>query len=294
MPDNFADFVLHHIQQKDSRLLLGLKPDLQRIPTWLYEEKVSEFGRNWAALSEAMTSFDRLLIEAAAPNIIGIVPRLAYYQMYGAYGIRALELTIVEALEKELIVVIDARISDYDLPVNLPGRAFIGEVPAWEGLTPSNLHVHAVTVVPYYGRPVVEAYANLCQLYGRGLFLTVNPQFSMDEYRELSSQLTGACGLSSLGLVIDVEQANNLQRYVSGNELVIFCDRSGDNVEQLVNQLKPNKRNCALFCVEDGLLCSCWKHVSEGEHEEVFQPCGEAAKLLKERINSAYADIDHE
>lgn len=254
MSANFADLVLKNSAEKESNLLLALRPELVRMPPWLLDVKFNAYGRNWAGISEAIIAYDRLLIETAAPHILGIMPRLSYYQMYGAYGVRALERTIVEAIERDLVVIMDAKMAEGSEEIGKAASTFLGEVTAWVNNLPSNLHVHAMTVIPYFGESAIKVMVDLCKQYKRGFFVLVKDNASLALLEPYRQELMGESQASSLGLLFDDGNLENLHSHKDNNSLKIFRDRYGDQLDKLYTGLSATEALYVLPCIEDVVL----------------------------------------
>ena len=205
---NFADVLYQRRANVKSNIILKIDTNFEKLPPWLKKSKVSEFGRNWAAVSESLVVYEKYIIETISPYICCIMPRLSSYLQYGAYGLRALECTIVQALRHELPVIVDARFAEYSSTNNnLAGNGVIGRVMGWDGLQPSNLHAHGVSIIPYYGKQMIEDYINLCDEMNRGLVVVCNENTDFNLLSQYANRLIGNETENS-GLTVMIEDHN--------------------------------------------------------------------------------------
>ncbi|QGQ93890.1 hypothetical protein EHS13_02690 [Paenibacillus psychroresistens] len=78
------------------------------------------------SIADAIYYFNKIIIDAVADHVIAVKPQLAYYEVYGSYGIRALEKTISYARSKDLIVINDVKRGDIGSTSTAYARAFLG------------------------------------------------------------------------------------------------------------------------------------------------------------------------
>ncbi|MGG4145723.1 orotidine-5'-phosphate decarboxylase [Paenibacillus algorifonticola] len=157
---NFADVLIEEILHKNSVLVVGLDPDLQYFPDYLLDS--GEVSDQRAA--EAIYHYNRIVIDAVAEHVIAVKPQLAYYEVYGSEGIRALEKTIAYAKSKNLIVINDAKRGDIGSTSSAYARAFLGN---------GSLAGDMVTVNPFLGSDGYRPFIEEAGRNGKGLFLLV-------------------------------------------------------------------------------------------------------------------------
>ncbi len=179
--ENFADVLYQRRFDIKSNIILKLEFNYGDLPEWLKQSKKNEFGKNWAAVSESLITYGELLIDTCVEHVSAIMLDFASFMQYGAYGLRTLECLIIKSLEKELPVIVDTRFAEYKGPEKeVPGNAIIGYVNGWDGWQPSNIHAHALTILPYKGKKMVEQYLEICLRMQRGLFLLVDNDMGLD------------------------------------------------------------------------------------------------------------------
>ncbi|MBN2982523.1 orotidine-5'-phosphate decarboxylase [Cohnella algarum] len=125
---NFADVLIETGRRKSSVLVVGLDPDVRFFPDFLAERA----GGSARRASEAIYEFNKIVIDSAADSVIAVKPQLAYYEIYGSDGMRALEKTIDYAKSRDLIVINDAKRGDIGPTSAAYARAFLG-TDRWRG-----------------------------------------------------------------------------------------------------------------------------------------------------------------
>ena len=179
--ENFADILFQRRFDIQSNIILKIEFDYGDLPESLKQNKRNEFGRNWAAVSESIVSYGEVLIEASYNYVAAVCFDFSSFVQYGAYGMRALECLIMKALEKELPVIMDTRIADYrGANKTIVGNAFIGYVNGWDGWQPSNIHTHAMSIMTYKGKQMIDQYLEICLRMQRGLLLLIDNKYKPD------------------------------------------------------------------------------------------------------------------
>ena len=129
--------LIHQIFSKETFLCVGLDTDLNKIPTHLLTG------------DDPIYDFNRAIIDATAPYAIAYKPNLAFYEMYGAKGIRSFEKTIeyLKTNHPDQFIIADAK------------RGDIGNTSAMYARTFFDLYdVDAITIAPYMGQDSVTPF----------------------------------------------------------------------------------------------------------------------------------------
>lgn len=148
---NFRERVAGVIQQKNSLLCVGLDSDLEKLP------------RSFKSSAEPLLEFNKAIIDATADYASAFKVNLAFYEIYGAEGWRALQKTFAY-LPDDVIKIADAKRGDIGNTTQMYARA------VFEGLG-----ADAVTVNPYMG---YDSAAPFLMNEEKGVFflcLTSNP-----------------------------------------------------------------------------------------------------------------------
>ena len=208
----FADRLVEAVERKRSQLVVGLDPRLDLLPL----ELRGEAQHSPEGIADAFSRFCRGIIDAVAPYAVCVKPQLAFFELYGSAGMRALEDVCAHARDTGLLVIADAKRGD----IGSPARAYAGAYLEPRGVQPPL--ADALTVNPYLGRDALEPFLLACQRHGGGVFVllkTSNPgsadlqDVTLSDgsplwhqlallLQEPAETLVGASGLSSLGVVV--------------------------------------------------------------------------------------------
>src|SRR6185503_5817338 len=110
--NHFADRLISAVKAKDSAVCMGLDPRFDLLPKTLQEQAIKDFGHTPRAVVEAFVRFNKALVDATAEVVPVCKPQIAFYEEFGAEGIRAYEETVRYAKAKGLLVISDAKRGD--------------------------------------------------------------------------------------------------------------------------------------------------------------------------------------
>lgn len=195
---NFADRLFAAVDAKQSVVVAGLDPHLDRLPGPPTAETVVDF-------------FGRL-IACVAPHVVAVKPQAAFFEALGVAGWRAYAELVSRARAEGLLVIGDVKRGDIGSTSAAYARAHLG---------PGPLRSDAVTVNPYLGSDGVRPFVDSAREAGGGLFVLVktsNPSSSEIQDRLVDQaplyeqvgrlvvgwgrELVGACGYSAVGAVV--------------------------------------------------------------------------------------------
>ncbi len=166
---NYSELV-NQIAKKRSFLCVGLDTDFNKIPAHL--QKLNR--------ADAMLTFNKAIIDAAAPYTVAYKPNVAFYESEGMEGWNVLRQTIEYIKEKhpDIFIIADAKRGDIGNTSERYAHTFF-----------DNLNADAVTVAPYMGQDSVSPFLNHEGKWTIILALTSNPgshdfQFLTDEQNE--------------------------------------------------------------------------------------------------------------
>lgn len=167
--------------------------------------------------ARAVERYALALVEAVAPYCVAIKPQVALFELYGGYGLSALDAVCGAAREQGLLIIADAKRGD----IASTATAY---AEAWIGLRPGESQplADAVTVNAYMGPDTVEPFLAVADRMGAGLFVlarTSNPGAAELEEQALAgggevwervadwiaawgAERTGPSGIASVGAVI--------------------------------------------------------------------------------------------
>ena len=228
---HFADRLAALVEERRSRVVLGLDPD----PAALWPEAVARVGAGSGAshlaralTAEAVTEHCRAAIVAAGPACVAVKPQFACFERLGPPGWESLEQVVAIARDHGLLVIGDGKRGDVPVTAQAYGQAFVGATPGPFGEVPG-LGLDAFTANPLLGRDSLEPLISTAASAGAGCFVLVrtsNPgaaelQDTGDPplyerlaglVAELGAGRLGECGLSLVGAVTGATRPEHLER----------------------------------------------------------------------------------
>jgi orotidine-5'-phosphate decarboxylase len=183
----------------------GLDTELSHLPGE-YQPKEKSAGE----IAACVYRYNCDIIDAIWDVAPSVKVQAAYYEQYGPEGMRCFYDTMAYAKEKELIVIADVKRNDIGSTAGAYARAYV-----------ENSAADFITVNAYLGIDGIQPFLDSCAKTGKGIFVLVktsNP--SGGEFQDLNvggqklyetvadkvaawgEALTGACGYSSVGVVV--------------------------------------------------------------------------------------------
>ncbi|HEX3047475.1 MAG TPA: orotidine-5'-phosphate decarboxylase [Bacillota bacterium] len=281
---NIADRIAAESQKKKSALVVGLDPNLDFFPKFFKRGTLSE-------IEDSLFHFNRIVIEATHDLVVAIKPQFAYYEVFGSYGIRALERTIEFAKSKNLIVICDAKRGDIGSTSKAYADALLGDGPLGGDL---------VTVNPYLGEDGYMPFIEKAQKNQKGLFLLVktsnasSADFQNQLLRsgeelyihfarkivELSQNTLGDRGYSFIGAVVAAnypDEAIRVRQILKNNIfLVPGYGAQGGRVEDLAHYFDENGLGAVVNSSRGITYCykerrPDWQEITEAEMFAMIQ-----------------------
>lgn len=230
--ENFVDRLIDEILSKNCRLVVGLDPHFELLPSEILE---GVEGSDRKSVAERVFQFGAMVIKAVAPIVPAIKIQVAFYERLGPPGITALEETVKVARDAGLLVISDAKRGDIGSTAAAYASYHIG---VFEDRAVESLGADCVTVNPYFGKDGLEPFLRYVRL-GKGIFILVrtsNPdsvrlqdvtvsagKFGGGAYYKLVAEVAselgrdtiGRHGYSAVGIVVgatQVEQSHDLRQ----------------------------------------------------------------------------------
>lgn len=200
---SFGDRLLGTFESR-GQLCVGIDPHDYLLDSW-------GLPRTAAGARE----FGLRVIEATA-GIAGIVkPQVAFFELFGSAGYRALEDVLASAREAGLLIIADAKRGDIGSSVEAYGRAW---------LTPgSPLEADALTLASYMGTASLSSVFSFAEANGKGAFVlaaTSNPEALAVQTARANAETPAAQSVASL-------IADEVHAWNSGNNSAIRGGTSG-------------------------------------------------------------------
>jgi orotidine-5'-phosphate decarboxylase len=228
---HFADRLAALVEERRSRVVLGLDPD----PAALWPAALARIGGAGEGphlarvrTAEAVTEHCREAIVAAGPACVAVKLQLACFERLGAPGWDALEQVAAIARDHGLLVLADGKRGDVPVTARAYAQALVGQTEGPLG-TVEGLGVDGFTASPLLGRDALEPLVEAAAAAGAGCFVLVrtsNP--GAEEIQdagepplherlarlvdELGSSWLGAGGLSCVGAVTGATRPDHLGR----------------------------------------------------------------------------------
>jgi orotidine-5'-phosphate decarboxylase len=228
---HFADRLAALVEERRSRVVLGLDPD----PSALWPDAVERLGGGSSEphlarirTAEAVREHCRAAIVAAGPACVAVKPQLACFERLGAPGWDVLEQVVAIARDHDLLVIADGKRGDVPVTARAYAQALVGATPGPFGAV-SGLRADAFTANPLLGRDALEPLVDAAAEAGAACFVLVrtsNPgaaelQDTGDPplherlarlVDELGSGRIGRCGLAAVGAVAGATRPDHLAR----------------------------------------------------------------------------------
>jgi orotidine-5'-phosphate decarboxylase len=296
MRPHFADRLAALVEERRSRVVLGLDPD----PAALWPEAVERLGRGGGEphlarirTAEAVNEHCRAAIVAAGPACVAVKPQLACFERLGAPGWDVLEQVVAIAHDHGLLVIADGKRGDVPVTARAYGQALVGETPGPFGAV-SGLGADAFTANPLLGRDALEPLADAAAESGAGCFVLVrtsNPGAAelQDEgepplyerlarlVAELGAHRVGDGGLSAIGAVAGATRSDHLARLRELMPHAIFLlpgvGAQGGRVEELGPAFAPGPA---------AAIVSASRSIVDAHRERGGDPASAAAAAAEE------------
>ena len=290
MAANFADRLFAAVQEKDSRVCVGLDPRVALLPAPLLAQYPNP--------AEAVVVFCREICGAVAEFAPVVKLQSAYFEALGRLAFSSLWAVVAEAQRMGLIVIVDAKRADIGPTAEAYAEAFFG----------GEIAADALTVNPYLGSDGIMPFVDLAGEKGAGVFVlakTSNPssgdlqdlrleggyhrvyQHVGEEVRLMGAHLHGDCGYSAVGAVVGAtypEQLEELREDLPGVPfLVPGYGVQGAGAEEVVSAFDDR----GLGAIVNASRSIIFAYRENGTPEQFAQAAGEAARAMKEAVNAA-------
>jgi len=174
---HFADRLFERIEKLNTRVCVGLDPDLSRFPQKLLEKyglaSALPKGLDRTSFEKAaacIVEFNKMAIDAVCDFAAAIKPQSAHFERFGSFGTQALYETVTYARERGLVVILDVKRNDIGSTAEEYAGAYLG---ADAGPGCAAVPSDAVTVNPYLGLDGIKPFVELCAKHGKGIFVLV-------------------------------------------------------------------------------------------------------------------------
>ena len=220
------DRLIEKIIKLKSPVVMGLDPRYDMIPECVR----NKYSSDLEGASKAILEYNKCLIDNTYDIIPAIKPQMAFYEMFGIYGMKTFLDTCKYAKEKGMIVIADNKRGDIGSTAKGYSNAYLGKTKIGD-IEESIFDVDFMTVNPYMGTDCIEPFVEDCKKYDKGIFIlakTSNPSSGelQDEklkngeevYKKVVSliekwgeDLRGKYGYSSIAAVVGATYPKQLE-----------------------------------------------------------------------------------
>jgi len=161
MTAHWGDFVAEKIKMH-GELVLGIDPVFEDIPVvFKYPEK---------SPAEVLADYVSFLLDILSDQIGLVKFQSAFFEAFGADGIKILANGIYSAKQKGIGVILDAKRGDIGSTAAAYANSYLTPKNAGSN---SNLEVDCLTVNPFLGPDTLTPFVECSIKYGKGLFILV-------------------------------------------------------------------------------------------------------------------------
>ncbi len=227
--ENFADQLIAAIRRKNSCVVVGLDPYFQLIPHTVKQKPIISHKPSLEYAARVILEFNMQVINLIAPHAAIIKPQIAFYELYGWWGVWAYAETIKYAKQKELLVIGDVKRGDVPSTAEAYANAHIGEVRI-DTIAEAPFGADAITVNPYLGTDSLLPFIQTAKKHNKGIFVLVktsNPgsgefqdlmcgerklhEIIAQKTHEWGGDLIGKKGYSSVGAVVGATYSHEIE-----------------------------------------------------------------------------------
>ena len=259
-----TDRLIEKIVETQNPTCVGLDTALEYLPEEMLPETYSP-----EEIAKAVFSFNKGIVDATCDVVPAVKVQIAYYEEYGAAGVKCFFDTVNYAKSKGLFVIADCKRNDIGSTAARYSKAYLGE----------GKEIDYLTVNGYLGTDGIEPFLSDCKAYDRGIFVLVktsNP--SSGELQDLKLQdgrsvfelmgdmveswgkeTLGAYGYSAVGAVVGAthpeEAAVLRERLPHTFFLIPGYGAQGGNAEMLKNSFHAHGMG-GIVNNSRGILCA--------------------------------------
>ena len=162
-----TDRLIERIIELQNPTCVGLDTSFDYLP-----DDMRAGAKDFSDVAERIFYFNKKLVDTLCDIVPSVKVQIAYYEMYGAEGLKAYRETLSYAAEKGLVVIADAKRNDSGSTAACYSRAFLGETSV-EGARFSAFPSDYVTVNGYLGTDGIVPFVEDCKERDKGIFVLV-------------------------------------------------------------------------------------------------------------------------
>lgn len=170
---HFTDRLIQNICQKRSYVVLGLDPQVDKMPPCLLRDISDKDSSYFQEAAQAVLEFNLSIIQACAPFVVAAKPQIAFYECLGWEGLKVLAKTVEYCQKIGLMVIIDAKRNDIGHTARAYAQAYLGPEEKGQANALTPFDGDALTINPYLGFDGVQPFLQAAEKYGKGIFALV-------------------------------------------------------------------------------------------------------------------------
>ena len=151
---NIIDRLNEKITKLESPIVVGLDPVLSEIPD-CYKANLEKSENKFQDISNIIVNFNKDIIDSIKDLVPAVKPQMAFYEMYGEYGIKAFTDTVKYAKSRGLFVIEDAKRNDIGNTAKAYATGHLGKVDIGNGKLEESFGVDFITFSPYLGHDII-------------------------------------------------------------------------------------------------------------------------------------------
>ncbi len=265
------DQLIEGIKSKRNPCIVGIDPEWDKIPDCYKKDTVSTMDGLWIWAKD--------VIESVADVVPAVKPQMAFFEVFGAEGIRVHQKVVQYAHDKGLIVIDDSKRND----IGNTAKAYAYAHLAKEG----PINADFMTISPFLGTDSMQPFIDIARKDEKGLFILVktsNPgSVEISEaindkgekirnwlaayVQESGRECVGKYGYSSIGAVVGAtfpEEAKELRSLMKNSFfLVPGFGAQGGNVRDIMSCFNQDGLG-AIVSSSRGVL---YKHLEVAEYD---------------------------
>ncbi len=156
---HFADRIIEVCREKDSRLVVGLDPHWNLIPSSF------KGAHGQDAVADIIGDFLIRAVDACAEHAVAFKPQLAFFEQFGLPGFEALTRVLEALRDRNALVIMDGKRNDIGSTAAAYATAYFGN-----GQRAAPFPADALTVNPYLGRDGIQPFLEHRE---KGIFVLV-------------------------------------------------------------------------------------------------------------------------
>lgn len=162
------DRLIDKIKLTDNPSVIGLDTCIDYLP-----EEMKQKCTTLADAAKYIAQFNFDLIDTLKDVIPAVKVQVAYYEMYGAKGMRAFADTLAYARQNGLFVIADVKRNDIGSTAGAYSKAYIGATELAGGVKVTPFESDFITVNGYLGSDGIKPFVADCEKNDKGLFVLV-------------------------------------------------------------------------------------------------------------------------